>query len=438
MIPPKSILTRLWTKESTRDRLSVYLTTPDLASCRLVCRDLAARLAPALFEDITIRFRCRSLSRPSRVSALKRIGQHVKIVTFAIAHTADTFLPPVIDAETGREQTFVYTPQHQQISPRSPKYGTWKMTDLLIKQYPPLFHAATDVPSFIRVLSLLHNLRHLRVTCEGQPPSHRYRRSVVDYALISLRIGVEQVPLKWFDSLSLLSVHPAVVLYLQPNLGFGASPASRKRWSQVRHLTIHMESFPYQAGAPTDHFKLLHAYLQSFTALRTLVFHWKGGRGFSPLSLASEPCLQNASNSRSRQSSRHGGHCLRPLKLPYLQEVELVNAVMDASQVASFILDYRRTLREINFQDVVLRTGSWDEALAPLTRSSGNARWQETHQHGSSADVPIMLRPVLRAIRPARRQYGGLGRLATEVDKRSRDRPDHMKQLPPSSASRRQ
>jgi hypothetical protein len=171
------------------------------------------------------------------------------------------------------------------------------MTDLLIKQYPPLFHAATDVPSFIRVLSLLHNLRHLRVTCEGQPPSHRYRRSVVDYALISLRIAVEQVPLKCFDSLSLLSVHPAVVLYLQPNLGFGASPASRKRWSQVRHLTIHMESFPYQAGAPTDHFKLLHAYLQSFTALRTLVFHWKGGMGFSPLSLASgalsPKCIQH-------------------------------------------------------------------------------------------------------------------------------------------------
>jgi hypothetical protein len=118
---------------------------------------------------------------------------------------------------------------------------------------------------------------------------------------------------------------------------------------------------------------------------------------------------------------------------------------MDASQVASFILDYRRTLREINFQDVVLRTGSWDEALAPLTRSSGNARWQEMHQHGSSADVPIMLKPaaitqqpVSRAFRPARQQYGGLGRLATEVDKRSRDRPDHMKRLPPSSASRRQ
>lgn len=376
MKPPESTLTRLWKRESTRKRLNHDLSTYDLISCRLVCRDLAAQLAPDLFTDITIRFRCRSLSRPSRLSALKRIGHHVQQVTFAIAHTAETFLPPVIDAGTGKEQTFVYTPQQQQQQgpPRSPKYGTWEMTDLLVKQYPPLFHAATDVPSFVRVLSLMKNLRHLRITCEGQPPSHRYRRSVVDYALISLRIAVEQVLLRCLDSLSLLPVHPAAVLYLQPNLGFGASPASRKRWSRIRHLTIHMESFPYQAGSPTDHFKLLHAYLQSFPELRTLVFHWKGGRGLSPLSLASEPCLQNAANKRLRRSDgRNGSQFLRPLRLPYLQELELVNMIMDAAQVASFVFDHRKSLHELNFQNIVLRMGTWDEASAPLTRKSDSA-----------------------------------------------------------------
>ncbi|OKO90261.1 hypothetical protein PENSUB_13394 [Penicillium subrubescens] len=191
-MPPEPILTQLWRRESICKRLNHDLSTNDLISCRLVCRDLAAQSAPDLFTDITIRFRCRSLSRPSRVSALERIGHHIRQVTFIIAHTAETFLPPVIDAGTGKEQTFVYTPQHQQGPPRSPKYGTWEMTDLLLKQYPPLFHAATDVPSFVRVLSLMKNLRHLRITCEGQPPSHRYRRSVVDYTLISLRIAAEQ------------------------------------------------------------------------------------------------------------------------------------------------------------------------------------------------------------------------------------------------------
>jgi hypothetical protein len=297
------------------------------------------------------------------------------------------------------------------------------MTDLLLKQYPPLFHAATDVPSFVRVLSLMKNLRHLRITCEGQPPSHRYRRSVVDYTLISLRIAAEQVSLKCLNSLSLLSVHPAAVLYLQPNLGFGASPASRKRWSQIRHLTIHMESFPYQAGSPTDHFKLLHAYLQSFPGLRTIVFHWKGARGLSPLSLASEPCLQNAANKRSRQADgRHGSQFLRPLRLPYLQEIELVNVVMDASQGASFVFDHRKTLHELNFQDTVLRTGTWDEVLAPLTRKSGSTRWKQHAKHERSADVPIMLKPVAisqqsvpRGIRPVQPQHEGLMSSAREV-----------------------
>jgi hypothetical protein len=201
---------------------------------------------------------------------------------------------------------------------------------------------------------------------------------VVDYALISLRIAVEQGSLKCLDSLSLLSVHPAGVLYLQPNLGFGASPVSRKRWSQIQHLTIHMESFPYQAGSPTDHLKLLRAYLQSFPQLRTLVFHWKGGRGLSPLSLASEPCLQIAANKRSRRSDGiYGSQLLWPLKLPYLQETELVNVLMDASQIASFVFDHRKSLHELNFQDMVMRTGTWDEALAPLTRTSGNARWKQ-------------------------------------------------------------
>lgn len=417
-MPPESILTRLWRRESIHEILNAALTTNDLISCRLVCRDLGALLVPDLFTVITIRFRCRSLSRPSRVSALERIGHHVQQVTFTIAHTAETFLPPVIDAGTGKEQTFVYMPQHQQGPPRSPKYGTWEMTDLLLKQYPPLFHAATDVPSFVRVLSLMKNLHHLRNTCEGQPPSHRYRRSVVDYALISLRIAVEQVSLKYLVRLSLLSIHPAAVLYLQPNLGFGASPASRKRWSQIRHLSIHMESFPYQAGSPKDHFKLLHAYLQSFPELQTSVFHWKGGRGLSPLSLAKEPFLQNAANKRFRRSdSRHGSQFLRPLRLPYPQEIELVSVIMDASQVASFVVNHRKSLHALNFKDVVLPTGIWDEALAPLTRKSGSARWKQ---------YVIMMKPVAitqqslpREIGQVQRQHEGLMSSASEAHEHS-------------------
>lgn len=49
---------------------------------------------------------------------------------------------------------------------------------------------------------------------------------------------LEQAPLRYLDSMSLLSTHPAAVFYPQPNLGFGPSVVSRKRWSQIRHLTM--------------------------------------------------------------------------------------------------------------------------------------------------------------------------------------------------------
>ncbi|KAJ5391186.1 hypothetical protein N7509_006676 [Penicillium cosmopolitanum] len=95
-------------------------------------------------------------------------------------HSPETFLPPVINSTTGKKQTFLYAPQSHKMASKIPRYGTWEMTDLFVKQYPPLFHAATDVRAFVRALSSMPNLRHLRINCEGQPRSHRYRRSIVD------------------------------------------------------------------------------------------------------------------------------------------------------------------------------------------------------------------------------------------------------------------
>lgn len=436
-------LSLLWQRGTIRKNLSCYLMRNDLASCRLVCRDLAVQLAPLLFSNITIVFRCRAFTRPSRLVALARIGHHIQDMTFKIPHTAETFLPPVIDLVTGTEQTFVYMPQHRRGASQSLRYGSPEITNLLVKQYPPLFHAATDIPSFVHVLSLMKNLRHLRITCEGQPGSHRYRRSVVDYALISLRMAVELAPLKCLASLSLLSVHPAAVLYLQPNLAFGASPGSRKRWAQIQHLTIHMTSFPHERGEPTDHFKLLHAYLQSFPQLRELVFHWERERSLSPFSLATELCLQSSTR---YPPSRRGwswtrSRSPRPLRFPLLHKIELVNAITDAGQIATFLFDHRQTLRDCNFQDIALRTGTWDEALAPLTRLNSLGQWKDTQGDEETVDVPIVLSST-----GVRQQQQQQGTYATERQKeglcslaraRARERiwgkPDHMKQLLPSS-----
>ncbi|CAG8216564.1 unnamed protein product [Penicillium nalgiovense] len=439
-------LVRLWKTKRIQQVLSSHLASKDLISCRLVCRRLAVYLAPILFAYIEVRFRSSTFDKPSRMAALERIGVHIQAMTFKISHDKETFLPPILDPVMGTEESFIYTPQRCQLGGSSSRHGSRQMTELLVKQYPPLFHASTNVPSFVQALTMMSGLQHLRISCEGQAPSHRYRRSVVDYALISLRIATEQAPLKDLHTLCLFSVHPGAVLYLRPAPGFGASPASCKRWSQIRKLTTHMTSFGHEPGQSTDHLKLLHTYLGSFPSLQSLVFHWEGERGLSPLSLATEPSLNSTAKGKPTQACPQ--RCALPLRLlksQHLQQMELVNATMDASQVASFIQEHRSSLREFNFESVVLRRGNWDDALAPLTRLSGGERWKRGRRDTDTVDVPIVLSPVgvsqkqLRRAICALQQHKSPSTLRSLAKAGSRTRellwgsPDHMKRLLRSS-----
>lgn len=92
--------------------------------------------------------------------------------------------------------------------------------------------------------------------------------------------------------------------------------------------------------------------------------------------------------------------------------MELENAIMDSTQIADFIQKHRRSLREFNFEDVKLREGDWDLALAPLTQIAGNDRWKATQEE--VMDVPIMLSPV--DVEPR-----VMGRLLEEVDEAIED-----------------
>lgn len=452
---PGTAFAQFWHTGPTRDSFLGYLGKEELRSLRLVCRELSTKAAPFLFSDIQVQFRSSTFTRPSRTAALERIGRHVKTLTFKIPHSSETFLPPLLDPITGEEQTFVYIPQvYPPSSPGSrfsvPKYGSWEMTDLLVKQYPPLFHAATNIPSFICAFNSMSSLRHLKIVCEGQSPGHRYRRSVVDYALISLRVAVEHAPLRFLDTLSLLPVHPSALLYLRPTMGFGASPASRKRWMHIRKLAIHMDSFPYDREQPIDHLKLLHSYLQSFPNVERFSFRWKDAKGPCPLSLATEPCLVSSADDAPKQACpKRSRRPPNPLKSPALQYMEVENAIMDASQVSTFILDHRRTLREFDFEDVVLRSGTWDDALAPLTRISGNEKWKEKQEE--VMDVPIVLSPVgmesqiqkaiweeqrrkdLVLLRSPRESASNLGRAGSKTRELFWGSSDHMKRFLRSS-----
>lgn len=407
-----------WQTDLTRDALLDTLDKPDLANLRLVCRAFGAPAARYLFRETEISFQSSTFTKPSRMAALERVGANIKTLTFRLSHNAETFLPPLVDPETGEEQVFVYTPQHHQqqqhhnqphqgSSPTNEaKYGSWEMTDLLVKQYPPLFHAATNVPSFVRAFNCMTGLRHLKIVCDGQP-AHRYRRSVVDYALISLRIAVEQAPQlsDRLESLSLLPIHPGGIMHLRPTvMGMGVSPNGRKRWARIRNLAIEMESFPYEGDeSTTDQLKILHSYLQSFSNVHSFAFHWKGEqKGPCPLSLVTEPAVCQPSVSQNACPKTYARNGLRALKFAHLRYLELVNVWIDAFQVSDLLAEHKDTLSEFEFEGVALRSGTWDDAFAPLRKTPGDGGELKTEgdqckpHTAESMEVPFMLDPLDR------------------------------------------
>lgn len=361
------------------------------------------------------------------MGALQKIGHHVKNLTFRMSHTSETFLPPLLDPYTGEQRNFTYVPQVDRplssSGQKQPKYGTQEMTNLLVEQYPPLFHAATNIPAFTRAFSSMPNLRHVKVSCPGQDVHQRYLRSTVDYALISLRIAIERSPLHDFEKLSLDSIHPSALFYLQPIMGIGSSPGSNRRWAQVRNLDVQMISFSFDDPNRTEHLRILHAYLRAFSPnLTDLSFRWTGkAKGPSPLSLDREPVLQPPPKPSTPERAEFPPRSPRALRFQNLRNLLLENAIMDSSQVAAFISRHRRTLVEFSFEEITLRSGDWEHALEPLERLRRGKNSPGTPvQIGYSAetmDVPCILSPVeirgdariMETLEPQEEGYGGHG-----------------------------
>ena len=387
---------QFWWTARPRDTVLSFLPKEDLASLRLACHEFSVRATPVLFQEISVTFRSSIFTKPARMAALDRIGHHIQTFEFRMPHGPETFLPPLLDPVTGEEVTFVYEPSVQPSKDpmcrlSNPTYGSWEMTDMLVKQYPPLFHAAANVPSFIRAFASVVNLKHLKISCPGQETGQRYRRSIVDYALISLRIAIERNRLLALDTLSLSSIHAGAIWYLNPTMGFGALPTSARRWRQIKNLFIEIDSVPFSPKPPSDHLKALHAYLQVFaSSARRLTFRWLGAKGLCPLTLHDEVCLQ--SQTPNLACPRRSHIALPPLKFQKLRDMEVENIIIDAFQISSFINRHRRTLSDFNFEDTKLRKGTWDQALKPLTRISGSEKWKEKSEE--VMDVPLMLSPV--------------------------------------------
>lgn len=385
-----------WLCDRPRDTFLSYVPKDDLISLRLACYDFGVRVAPYLFREIAVTFREKVFTKPVRMAALGRIGQHVQTLKLTIPHSGKTFLPPLVNTG-GVEVAFIYEPyigpSKDPVTRHSiPTYGSWEMNDLLIKQYPPLFHDAAKVSAFIQAFSAIPNLKNLEVSCPGQPSEERQRRSVVDYALISLRIAVERSNLSRLEILSLSPIHPGAVQYLNPSLGFGVNPRSTKCWRQIRQLTIHMDTI--DSGSPVDHLKSLQSYLRNFAPFLTeFKFRWQGStdnKGPCPVSLATESCIQATNGSHECHE-----RCDLPLpclRFEKLRDIEIMNIFPDSPQIKKFIRKHRRTLESLKLNGVKFRLGDWDDALSPLTEISGSEKWKDTAE--AFMDVPLMLSPL--------------------------------------------
>ena len=380
-MPTGSAFLQIWSDERLRENFLSYVQKDDLKPYRLACKDFAARAAPNLFKEKKVTFRKNVFTSPRWMAMLNRLGHHVQTFHFNMPHSKHTSLPPLIDG-MGDDVTFIYDPYTGSSEKQYdfvPPYGSPELYDLLTKHYPTLFHAAANAPSFIRVFASLTNVKHLKVSCPGQDRSEAYMRSAVDYALISLRIAVERNRLLKLDTLSLLSVHPMAPFYLNPLSGFGARPNSVRRWSQVRNLSIYVDTPP--TSTPADHLKLLHNYLQVFAPrLEEIDFRWQGMHAPWPLSLHNEPPPQNVRAAVIYSNTIHLG--LPPLHMPRLRSSYAENITIDASQISAFVEDHHHMTRlhercSMDFQKSHLRSGTWDEALAPFSRISGADKWEK-------------------------------------------------------------
>ncbi|EGU87014.1 hypothetical protein FOXB_02408 [Fusarium oxysporum f. sp. conglutinans Fo5176] len=348
-----------------KDSLLPHLSQNDLCNIRQSSSACCNLLTKRIFTRLHISFSASTFTKSARVAALARIGHHIEHLTFYFPHSDATFLPPLIHPVSGNEICFLYTPHTSMGSVLSrPKYANAELGDILTQQYPPLFHAATNVPSFINAMRSLTNMRHLTIRCPGQDPRERYRRDIVDYALISLRISLERAPLEKLHKLSLSQLHPAAFNYLRHVNGFGTVPSAGRRWRQINKLSISVDAWDFYGTSPgRDHLKILDEYVRTFAPnLEKFAFTWLGRKGPCPVALASDPLF---SPPRASKKLFH--------------------------ELSNLINSHRPTVKEFDFESVVLAdNGNWDDVLAPIDTDDS---WSRSNSMAAQSEYSLVTSP---------------------------------------------
>ncbi|RCI08973.1 hypothetical protein L249_5036 [Ophiocordyceps polyrhachis-furcata BCC 54312] len=361
-----------------------HLPPPSAQTLRLTDSHLSSVLTTDVFHRLNLTFTPTKLTRPGRLEALSRIGPHVHHLIFHLDHSspaAETALPPLVDEATGNVLGFVYAP-HTSLADAAarPRWADDRLGVALTTQYPPLFHAATNVVSFIRALSSLPNLRHLTIRCHGPCPVDRYRRTAVDYALVSLRIAIERSPLPALSRLSLERMHPSAFGYLRHGPGgFGCLPSAGRRWRQITKLKLSVQAWDFAGPSPgRDHLRTLDDYLAGFaSSLESLSFSWVGEAGPGPCPVVvvgtrpdpTRKLFHELTSTMSPLPTRPGRE---PVRFPRLRRLTIGNANMTAAQLSGLVASHRDTVVAFDFHQLLLLDGGWHQALASLV---SDAAW---------------------------------------------------------------
>lgn len=439
MAPIPQAFYSLWQEEQITRSLSEILPSEDMRNLRPTSSACCHAITKWLFTQTHLTFTANTFTRPYRIQALSRIGHHIEHLRFYFPHSRVTFLPPLVHPTSGCEIRFHYTPHTSIASTLTwPKYGTTELSRILIQQYPPLFHAATHVRSFVNALHNLPNLRHLTIHCPGQDPAERYRRSIVDYALMSLRISLEQAPLTQLSKLTLTSLHPSAFLYLRYLPGFGGLPSSSQRWRQIRQLTVSVESWDFSSSAPgLDQLRIIEDYLRSFAAhLRELSFTWVGRYGPCPLALEGgsqfAPLLNKVTSTSRLSPPAPAPHRRRPT-FAQLRRLEVCNTTVDKAQVKRLAKACR-----VAIHDVDVRQIDGTLALVYTARNSAEGGARNNNAGGSfrSLDPDAASRQTSLSFRTQLRKRTGRDH---QHDSENKERPaahgqDH-KNIPISSGN---
>ncbi|GAB7343455.1 hypothetical protein MBLNU457_1478t2 [Dothideomycetes sp. NU457] len=313
----------------------------------------------------------------------------------------DRVLPPLIDPWTGVENPVVYTPQSNtddvaDSKLRRTKYGDSQTTDLLIRQYPPLFHAATNAAAFRQLLSSLTSLTHL--TLSGPDNDYIARsdhRNISDYALVSLRAALEQVHMPYLTRLSMNNLYIGALEHVKP------TKSSLDCWTRIESLDLRLYGAESRQGRPSSgQLQTVCGYFRCFRKVKRLHFNWVGHRGPMP-TLQKPSDRQKAVRSAESQPYSHSMATEQhtdDITFPSLTHLSLFNISASASELSYLLQHHASTLRDFQLDTVSLSSGTWDEALAPLVNLTKTNGWRNRIQE--TWDLPIMLGSDIGATRP--------------------------------------